>query len=336
MFNVFTLSSPYDDQRFGVGFDPVLCSANHSCDHNVAQVFNQPETILRAIKPIKKGEEVFMRYICVTNPQPVRRYELQKRYFFDCECTTCRKGPTTPAEAFLKAPGKLAPPFVSIADGLVKRHSERLATYLIPGEDDTAMRRLAAIEAEAFSVSGLSQSGGGKEASEPEIKDALKLCLNSGMWSYKRQPVPHLLEQLFRYYIETRQRYPAWRVGLKMYFEADFGSSEYRCDPERITNVWMLQFVTTTLCYPDMAHIRQECMEAGLDLMVVVVGFLLATHDYMSKTYGMDSPFGRIVHTVYQQAMEKSPHSEQKLREMVKETWVKLEVVAKSVDVLNL
>lgn len=336
MFNAITLSAPYNDDRFGIGFDPVMCSANHSCEPNVSQIFNQPETILRAIKSIKKGEEVFMRYVDVTNPRSVRRSELQQRYFFDCECSKCRRGPTTHSDTFLRAPEGLATPFLSIADGLIKRHGDKLAMHLNTDDADIAMRRLAAIQAEAFSVSGITQGSQGKQASEPEIKDALKLCLNSGMWSLQRQPVPHLLKQLFKYYIESRQRYPAWRVGLKMYFEGLFGMDSVSFRPERIIDLWTLATVTSTLNHPDMAHIRQECLDAGLDTGIVFAGLLLETHDNMPKAYGMDSPFGKMVHSVYEQAMAKSPYPEPRLREMVRETWLKLEVVGKNVDVLNL
>ena len=58
MSNTIQLSSPLDDTSLGVGFDPILCSANHSCDPNAVVVFNQPKLVLRAIKPIKKGEEI--------------------------------------------------------------------------------------------------------------------------------------------------------------------------------------------------------------------------------------------------------------------------------------
>lgn len=68
MSNTIQLSSPLDDTSLGVGFDPILCSANHSCDPNAVVVFNQPKLVLRAIKPIKKGEEIFMKYVDVTNP----------------------------------------------------------------------------------------------------------------------------------------------------------------------------------------------------------------------------------------------------------------------------
>ncbi|KAF2210232.1 hypothetical protein CERZMDRAFT_45789, partial [Cercospora zeae-maydis SCOH1-5] len=79
-----------DDTKLGIGFDPILCSANHSCDFpNTAVIFNQPKILLRAQKKIKKGEEIFMKYVDITNPFSVRQAELKESYFFSCRCSKC-------------------------------------------------------------------------------------------------------------------------------------------------------------------------------------------------------------------------------------------------------
>lgn len=329
MSNRLSLRAPCNDDRFGIAFDPTLCSANHSCDPNTSYIFNQPETLLRAIRPIKKGDEVTMRYIDVTNPYSVRQDELQKKYYFTCHCPKCQLGPTTDLDTFLKPPTALAEPFTTTADGLITRHASILSTHLAPGAETNspATRRLAALQAEAFATTSNPQ------ASEAEIKDALKLLLNSGFWPTHRQPVPQLLRQLLNYYLLTRQKYAAWRVALKLHFSEPPGR---RDDAERVIDLHTLAFFTNTLCQPDMAHIRQECMEAGLDLMVVFVGFLFEARDLMPRTYGMESPFGKVVGTLYEQVMARAPVEEAELRERVREVWPKLEVVAESVDVVNL
>lgn len=68
MSNTIQLSDALGDTSLGIGFDPVLCSANHSCEPNAAVVFNQPKLVLRAITPVKKGDEIFIKYVDVTNP----------------------------------------------------------------------------------------------------------------------------------------------------------------------------------------------------------------------------------------------------------------------------
>jgi hypothetical protein len=66
------------------------------------------------------------------------------------------------------------------------------------------------------------------------------------------------------------------------------------------------------------------------------LGFMLELNDNMGRSYGWESPFGRVVGAAYKQVMGSVPHSEAKIREDVKATWPKLEAVAKNVDVLML
>lgn len=167
------------------------------------------------------------------------------------------------------------------------------------------------------------------------MKDALKLCLNSGMWSYTRQPVPHLLRQLLVHYMSAGEVYRAWRIGAKKHFECApvlFPQAFY---PDRVIDCWMMANVTKSLCdNPATREIYVETKRGGLDLQVVFLGFMLELYDNMGKSYGWESPFGRVVGAAYQQVMSSVPHSEAKIREDVKATWPKLEAVAKNVDVL--
>jgi hypothetical protein len=71
-------------------------------------------------------------------------------------------------------------------------------------------------------------------------------------------------------------------------------------------------------------------------LQVVFLGFMIELHDNIERSYGWESPFGRVVAQAYQQVMASVPHSAEKVREDVKATWPKLEAVARNVDVLML
>ena len=92
MTNTLSLSAPYDDLSLGMGFDPIVCSANHSCDPNAVVMFNQPQVVVRALSRISAGEEVFIKYIDTTNPRSVRRAELNESYYFECNCAKCKLG----------------------------------------------------------------------------------------------------------------------------------------------------------------------------------------------------------------------------------------------------
>ncbi len=101
MSNAITLASVLDGVPLGIGFDPLICSANHSCDPNASLVFNQPRHEIRALRKIKAGEEILINYIEVTNPFSVRQAELKQNYFFTCQCTKCEKGVNLEADRFL-------------------------------------------------------------------------------------------------------------------------------------------------------------------------------------------------------------------------------------------
>lgn len=340
--NLLQLSNPMDDTKLGIGYDPILCSSNHSCDPNTAVVFNQPKVVLRALKSISKGEEIFMKYIDVSNPFSVRQAELLESYFFSCRCNKCKKGATFDEDKLVKDPTQLSPEIAKVADGLIKRHEKQLNKFYLPISDETAQRRVAALQAEAFSVSGITFdfNKGNEGSSEDEIKDALKLTLNSGLWAITRQPIPHLLRQLLVCYISQGRAYQAWRVGLKMYFEVAPTLYKNRSFyPDRVVDLWLMTNISNQLCNPNNSHTReifQESMKSGLDLRVVFTGFLFQTRDNMDKSYGKESPFGRVIESMYAQTMANTDILLKEMKDMVKETWPKLEAVAKSVDILKL
>lgn len=353
MSNTLQLSSALDDTKLGIAFDPILCSANHSCEPNTAVIFNQPQLILRAQTKIKKDEEIFMKYVDITNPFSVRQAELRQSYFFGCRCTKCRKGAIHVEDKFLKSTdtyGDDTSPTVrvdarlmKVADGLVQRHQSQLTSFWVPANSEVAQRRLAAIQAEAFATSGITfdHNKANESASEDEVKDALKLTINSGMWHITRQPVPHLLRQLLVLYVSQARTYQAWRVGIKMYFEISpfLPGQLERFYPDRVIDTFMLATITNQLCNPNIQHHRElfaESMKTGLDLRVVYMMFLIEARENLDFSYGKDSPFGRMVESMYQQTMANSDILLKDAKDMIEEVWPKLEAVAKSIDVLKL
>ncbi|KAI5361060.1 putative SET domain, Zinc finger, MYND-type, 4Fe-4S ferredoxin-type, iron-sulfur binding protein [Septoria linicola] len=353
MSNTLQLSSAIDDTKLGVGFDPILCSANHSCEPNTAVIFNQPKILLRAQTKIKKGDEIFMKYVDITNPFSVRQAELRESYFFGCRCAKCRKGAVHIEDKFLKSAdawGDDSGPTVrvdaaltKVADGLIQRHQSQLPKFYVPANSETAQKRLAAMQAEAFATSGITfdHNKANDTASEDEIKDALKLTINSGMWHITRQPVPHLLRQLLVLYVSQARTYQAWRVGIKMYYDVSpFLSGQVeKFYPDRVIDGFLMATITNQLCNPNIQNHREifaESLKSGLDLRVVYMMFLIETREMLDFSYGKDSPFGRVVESMYQQTMANSDILLKDAKDMIDETWPKLEAVAKSIDVLKL
>ena len=295
--------------------------------------------LIRALKPIRKGDELFIKYVDTTNPFSVRQAELSSQYLFSCRCPKCKQGATHAEDKLLKPADELKPEFITAADNLVKRHQPQLHKFFVPATPAEAQRRVSAIQAEAFAVSGTTfdYQKANVSSSLDEVKDALKLCLNSGMWSYTRQPVPHLLRQLQVHYMSVGEVYRAWRIGAKKHFECApvlFPRSFY---PDRVIDCWTMANVTKALCdNPATREVYVETKKGGLDLQVVFLGFMVELRDNIERSYGWESPFGRVVAQAWQQVMASVPHSEEKVREDVKATWPKLEAVARSVDVLML
>ena len=72
-----------------MGLYPVLALCNHSCWPNCAVMFEGRVASLRALRPIRKGEELSISYIELALPTSERRRMLQDGYCFHCQCSRC-------------------------------------------------------------------------------------------------------------------------------------------------------------------------------------------------------------------------------------------------------
>lgn len=66
---------------------------NHSCDPNTFWGFNNGYFVVKASKFIRQGEELSITYgpSCWMSSYPERQKTLKMRYFFDCQCSACKK-----------------------------------------------------------------------------------------------------------------------------------------------------------------------------------------------------------------------------------------------------
>ncbi|KAL4998059.1 hypothetical protein BDV10DRAFT_78876 [Aspergillus recurvatus] len=84
--NSFNLTN---DDDIGIYLHPYASLINHSCDYNAVVGFDGSEFFVKAIRPIAKGEQIFISYIDTTYPTRTRQKELRERYFFTCKCAKC-------------------------------------------------------------------------------------------------------------------------------------------------------------------------------------------------------------------------------------------------------
>lgn len=101
--NAFNLTSVQYD-RIGLYLHPYAALINHSCDYNSVVGFDGDECFVKAVRPIKKDEQISISYIDASSPYRTRRKELSDRYFFDCRCSKCSKGADTREDAFPETP----------------------------------------------------------------------------------------------------------------------------------------------------------------------------------------------------------------------------------------
>jgi hypothetical protein len=90
--NAFTVVDYDLSSITGIGLYTKAAAINHSCDPNCCQTFNISSSAtlsIRAIKDIKKGEEVTIAYIDVGRPTWWRKNELFLSYGFYCSCSRC-------------------------------------------------------------------------------------------------------------------------------------------------------------------------------------------------------------------------------------------------------
>jgi hypothetical protein len=106
--NSFNLTNALYD-RIGLYIHPYAALMNHSCEFNSVVGFDGDVLHVKAIRPIKQNEQIFISYVDATNPSKARRKELSERYYFDCQCAKCGNADTTSREdSFLTTPRDLS------------------------------------------------------------------------------------------------------------------------------------------------------------------------------------------------------------------------------------
>ena len=343
--NALTLSSPLDDANIGIGFDPLICTVNHSCDPNVFFIFNCPRTLLRARKPIKSGEEIFTRYRDTTNPFTVRQGDLKDGYYFTCTCSKCAKGPELSEDKFARPIDTLDPAWSSKADAMLRDpEAERIdfSWYKVGDNGEVAERRMTAMQAEAFrpwaAMKGLRHQFHGQvpRIELSDLREALRLCLESGMWSLQRQPVPHLLRGMFGAYMAQGEIEKCLKVGMKKHFLVDPLLHPEAFDYERVIDSYALMNVATAFSTPAKQVEAEKLGKEGCDTRMLFLGLLAEIWDALPKSYGIDSPLGQVVSLVWKTCVGDMQAVPRELTKQKRTAWPALKAYAEQIDLMKL
>ncbi|XP_057654662.1 SET and MYND domain-containing protein 4-like isoform X1 [Diorhabda carinulata] len=81
----------FEAQEIGAGAFSFLSLFNHSCNPNVVRHCYGNVVVLRAIRSIHKGEQLFDNYgyHFALMPKDTRKTNLKKQYYFECNCYVC-------------------------------------------------------------------------------------------------------------------------------------------------------------------------------------------------------------------------------------------------------
>jgi tetratricopeptide (TPR) repeat protein len=77
--------------EIGAALYPTLSLINHSCNPTVVRHYYSDECVLRAIRNMRKGEEILDNYgaLWAVHPKKFRQDKLKDQYFFTCQCDAC-------------------------------------------------------------------------------------------------------------------------------------------------------------------------------------------------------------------------------------------------------
>lgn len=225
----------------GSYFHPFAALANHSCDHNAIVGFAGDVLYLKALRPIKKDEQIFVSYINTTEPYEFRQRVLSDQYYFDCRCSKCMKGTDTREDRFLTTPEDIEA--VKLIDRQVH---ETLAPQDTLGND----------------------AGAGKAAS------GMHTLRQTSIWPITRQPYVSLRSDLISNLLEIGRFKEAFVHSFVRYTRIDPIIYE-EGHPLRQVHAWGLAKLAIYLCpdivvKPDYSDIRKF----GIDFSLIIWSIL--------------------------------------------------------------
>jgi hypothetical protein len=283
--NAMTLITPTFDP-LGIVFDALLCHVNHSCDPNTYIVMDGPRMQLRALREIKKDEELFISYIDTTMPFLRRQSELQQRWFFACRCSKCRLGPTLQEDEWTIEPEALTTQYQKLADEEIEHGQEDPASYVGDSADE---RRVEALQAKAFRLHEEEQRESDPVEAIRTIEDAIALCTKSNLWPAHRQPLPALRDELIINMLAVGNYEGAWFECAKRHRHVIPKLYPQIHHPIRIVQTWQ------------MAMLAQYLASAGAEValgadLALIAAMLINTINVTSRmSHGPESAFSRSV-----------------------------------------
>ncbi|KAF4309622.1 hypothetical protein GTA08_BOTSDO02492 [Botryosphaeria dothidea] len=260
-------------EPLGISFDPLACSANHSCDANAFVIMDGAQLSFRALKLIAKDEEIYISYIDDTLPFERRQTELRRRYYFACNCSKCTDGPTLREDRWLT------------------------------GESSVQIVKPGGVEATAFAK--LEQARGGTQYVQDlaPVEEGLRFCAQTGVYPADRQPYATLRDEYIVGCLYAQHFVDAWMHAVRRYFDADPLLYPQPHHPLRVVHKWSLAMLTLVVAQDHHETLAKTLGAefAKLNLGVVLFGVLVETVANVPASHGATSAFAKMVMAKFEQ-----------------------------------
>ncbi|KAF1969152.1 SET domain-containing protein [Bimuria novae-zelandiae CBS 107.79] len=283
--NSMTLVTPTFDP-LGILLDGLLCHINHSCDPNTYIVMDGPQMQLRALRDLKKDEELFISYIDPTMPFVRRQSELQQRWFFTCRCSKCRLGPGQQEDAWAIKPEALSSQYKKISDEEIKRNEQAEDETNYTG-DSVDERRVAALEAKAFQLYDEEQRQSDPSEAIRIIEEAITFCTESALWPAHRQPLPAFRDDLIVNQLAAANYEAAWFECAKRHRQIIPKLYPQMHHPLRVAQTWQMAMLAQYL-----ASVGAE-VALGADLALIAAMLINTVNVIARMSHGAENPFAR-------------------------------------------
>lgn len=280
--NSMTLVTP-TFEPLGILIDALLCHVNHSCDPNTYIVMDGPQMQLRSLRDIKQDEELYISYIDHSMPYLRRQSELAQRWFFECKCSKCQKGPIAQEDEWAGKPDSLTARYRDLADEEIRHYPD----YFTGTPTDE--QRVAALEQKAFSLYEEAQRESDPTKAIRLINDAIAFCTDSNLWPAHRQPLPALRDELIVNMLAVGDHSGVWSESAKRHRHIIPKLYPQIHHPIRVVQTWRMAMLAQYL-----ASTGAE-VAAGAD-MALIAAMLINTINVTSRmSHGAENAFSRSV-----------------------------------------
>lgn len=297
--NAFRATLP-DDTPIGLCFEPTIMSlANHSCIPNALVIFDGRKMSLRALYPIKTGEQVLISYVDTTQRRDLRQNDLQNRYFFTCHCEKCENS-DSPYFAFQKSPITSSPRLDLL---FPPSPPQATATALLAAESSGAFTPLTSQE-----IGTLRAEFGAamRKAAASDVKARLN-CVRAALHRltplreqkyFAQQPYPSLLHEAYLCYVENRDFLPAVIIELFELFNCDVFNDPQPHHPVRVTRLFIIARLLKAIAQVDdiealgktVGFIPSEVV-CGIDYISAVQAVMILVEESAVIVHGTESRF---------------------------------------------